>query len=99
MGFEADSFFVDEGNRPRIGQAFLIVDPGALAGREAYLERVETLIAAMTQDEGVRLPGARRDALAAKAVREGIEVPDALAGQLRTLAAATPPPQSPRAAG
>src|SRR4029450_9138275 len=26
MGFEADSFFVDEGNRPRIGQAFLIVD-------------------------------------------------------------------------
>ena len=28
MGFEASSFFVDEGNRPRIGQAFLVVDPG-----------------------------------------------------------------------
>jgi hypothetical protein len=31
-GFEASSFFVDEGNRPRIGQAFIVVDPGALAG-------------------------------------------------------------------
>ena len=88
MGFEADSFFVDEGNRPRIGQAFLVVDPGALAGRTTYLERVETLIAAMTQDEGVRLPGARRDALAARAAREGVEVPDAIAAQLRTLAGA-----------
>ena len=33
MGFEASSFFVDEGNRPRIGQAFLVIDPDALAGR------------------------------------------------------------------
>ena len=34
FGFEADSFFVDEGNRPRIGQAFLVIDPDALAGRD-----------------------------------------------------------------
>jgi (2R)-3-sulfolactate dehydrogenase (NADP+) len=86
MGFEADSFFVDEGNRPRIGQAFLVIDPDALAGRDTYLERVETLVAAMLADEGVRLPGARRDALAAKAAREGVAVPDPLATQLRTLA-------------
>jgi (2R)-3-sulfolactate dehydrogenase (NADP+) len=32
MGFEATSFFVDEGNRPRLGQAFLVIDPDALAG-------------------------------------------------------------------
>jgi (2R)-3-sulfolactate dehydrogenase (NADP+) len=32
FGFEASSFFVDEGNRPRIGQAFIVIDPGALAG-------------------------------------------------------------------
>ena len=67
MGFEASSFFVDEGNRPRLGQAFLVIDPTALAGRDAYLDRVETLIAAMLEDEGVRLPGSRRDALAARA--------------------------------
>lgn len=86
MGFEADSFFVEEGNRPRIGQAFLVVDPGALAGREVYFERIEALIAAMLADDGVRLPGARRAALAAIANERGIEVPAALAAQLMTLA-------------
>ncbi len=86
MGFEADTFFVEAGNRPRIGQAFLVIDPDALAGRSAYLERVETLIAAMLADGDVRLPGYRRNAMAAKAAAEGIELPDALAAQLRALA-------------
>jgi len=86
IGAEASSFFVDEGNRPRIGQAFLVIDPAALAGRDVYLERVETLIGMMLRDAGVRLPGARRTALAAKAVDEGIEIPQALAGQLESLA-------------
>ena len=86
IGAEASSFFVDEGNRPRIGQAFLVIDPAALAGRDVYVERVETLIGLMLQDAGVRLPGARRAALAAKAAAEGIEIPPALAGQLEALA-------------
>lgn len=87
IGLEASSFFVDEGNRPRLGQAFLVVDPGALAGRDVYFERVETLVAAMLDDDGVRLPGARRRALADRAAREGIEVPQALLDQLGALAA------------
>lgn len=86
MGFEADSFFVDEGNRPRIGQAFLVIDPSALAGTDTYLERVETLVSAMLADDGVRLPGARRAALAARAGRDGVEIPAALAEQLAQLA-------------
>ena len=86
QGFEASSFFVDEGNRPRIGQAFLVIDPDALAGRDVYFERVDTLIAAMLADDGVRLPGARRAALAATANERGIEVPAALAAQLMALA-------------
>ena len=86
QGFEASSFFVDEGNRPRIGQAFLVVDPDALAGRDVYFERVDTLIAAIERDEGVRLPGARRAALAARARANGIEISQALAEQLRALA-------------
>jgi len=82
IGFEASSLFVDEGNRPRLGQAFLVVDPGALAGGDIYFARVETLIAEILRDEGVRLPGARRDALAAKAERDGIEIPQAVADTL-----------------
>jgi (2R)-3-sulfolactate dehydrogenase (NADP+) len=88
FGFEADSFFVDEGNRPRIGQAFLAIDPDALAGRSAYFERIEALIAEMQKDAGVRLPGARRYALARAAAVAGVEIPSALAEQLQRLAAA-----------
>ena len=86
IGFEATSFFVEEGNRPRLGQAFLVVDPDALAGRDVYRERVETLIGAMLADGDVRLPGARRVALARKAGAEGVDIPQALADQLRALA-------------
>ena len=84
MGFEADSFFVDAGNRPRIGQSFIVIDPDALAGRDVFFERVETLIEAMLEDEGVRLPGARRHALAEAALRDGVEIP---ANVLASLAA------------
>ena len=78
FGFEASSFFVDAGNRPRIGQAFIVIDPGALAGAESYLARVEVLIDEMLKDEGVRLPGARREALRRHAEANGIEVSDAM---------------------
>jgi (2R)-3-sulfolactate dehydrogenase (NADP+) len=83
FGFEASSFFVDEGNRPRIGQAFIVVDPAALAGSDAYLDRVEVLVAEMLMDDGVRLPGARREALRRKAEAEGIEVSEAVLASLR----------------
>jgi (2R)-3-sulfolactate dehydrogenase (NADP+) len=41
-------------------------------------ERVEVLVAEMMSDDGVRLPGARREALRARALEEGIVVADAL---------------------
>jgi len=84
-GFEADSFFTEAGNRPRIGQAFMVIDPGALAGAEVFHERIETLVAAMLADEEVRLPGARRLALARRAREEGIEVSAALLEQLASI--------------
>jgi (2R)-3-sulfolactate dehydrogenase (NADP+) len=78
IGSEASSFFTDDGNRPRIGQAFLLIDPSALAGRDVYDERIETLIAEMLVDEGVRLAGERRLALERQARGEGIELPAGL---------------------
>jgi (2R)-3-sulfolactate dehydrogenase (NADP+) len=88
MGFEADTFFSEAGNRPKIGQAFLVIDPGALAGHDVFHERVETLVATMLRDPDVRLPGARRQSLAARAAREGVEVPQLLFDQIRQLAGA-----------
>ncbi|MDP9963508.1 (2R)-3-sulfolactate dehydrogenase (NADP+) [Variovorax paradoxus] len=83
FGFEASSFFEDAGNRPRIGQAFIVIDPGALAGSAGYLDRVEVLVAEMLRDDGVRLPGARREELRLRAEAGGIEVPEALLAQWR----------------
>jgi len=84
IGAEADSFFVEEGNRPRIGQAFIAIDPGALAGMEKYFERTEAIVSAMLADPEVRLPGSRRFASAA-AAKKGIEVPDELFQQIEKL--------------
>ncbi len=81
FGFENDSFF-EPGRPASIGHALLAIDPGALAGSSAYEERIETLIAAMLEDEGVRLPGERRHKLVAAARANGIEVSDALLRQL-----------------
>jgi (2R)-3-sulfolactate dehydrogenase (NADP+) len=87
-GFEADSFFEEEGNRPRLGQALLAVDPGALAGAQAFAARLEVFLAAMQGEPGVRLPGSRREALATRAVAEGLDIPEALHRRLQDLATA-----------
>ncbi|WP_096666805.1 Ldh family oxidoreductase [Polaromonas sp. AET17H-212] len=86
FGFEASSFFVDEGNAPRLGQAFVVINPGALAGQDVYCERMETLITEMLVDNGVRLAGARRIALEQQAGQSGLTIPDALDEQLHRLA-------------
>jgi (2R)-3-sulfolactate dehydrogenase (NADP+) len=84
IGPEADSFFAEQGNKPRIGQAFIAIDPGALAGPDRFFERVETVVAAMQSDAEVRLPGARRFA-SQKAAAGGIDIPDDLLAQIEKL--------------
>lgn len=86
FGYEADSFFVDAGNQPRLGQLFLAIDPGALAGSDVYFSRVAALVETMLQDEAVRLPGDRRRAKADTARSAGISIPDALYQQIEKLA-------------
>jgi (2R)-3-sulfolactate dehydrogenase (NADP+) len=84
IGPEADSFFSDEGNRPRVGQAFIAIDPAQLSGSEKFAERVEKVVATMLADPEVRLPGARRFAAEASS-RKGIDVPDELVSQIEKL--------------
>ncbi|OLL28787.1 sulfolactate dehydrogenase [Burkholderia sp. SRS-W-2-2016] len=83
FGYEAGSFLTEEGERSRIGHLFWTIDPGALAGDDAYLSRVDALIEMMLLDDDVRLPGDRRERLAAAADQEGVEIPDALIAQLQ----------------
>ena len=85
LSFENDSYF-EPGNKPRIGHAIVAIDPDALAGAGVYYDRLEALVSAMLADEGVRLPGARRQQAAAAAKAEGVEVSDAVLKELRQLA-------------
>jgi (2R)-3-sulfolactate dehydrogenase (NADP+) len=85
-GFESDSFFTEEGRPTRIGQAFLAIDPDALAGAQVYFERVETLVSAMLEDGDVRLPGARRVKQRERAGAEGVSIPADLHAKIAALA-------------
>jgi (2R)-3-sulfolactate dehydrogenase (NADP+) len=86
FSFENDSYF-EPGGKPRIGHAILAIDPEALAGSAAYFGRMEVMISRMLEEEGVRLPGARRQAAVAEARESGIEVPQALLEELQRLTA------------
>lgn len=86
FGFEADSFFSESGNRPGIGQAFVLIDPDALAGCDMYFARLEKLLGRMLEEDGVRLPGAQRAELRSRAQNDGVTITDALYAQLVELA-------------
>jgi (2R)-3-sulfolactate dehydrogenase (NADP+) len=85
FGFQASSFFTPEGDPPLIGQFLIAFDPAPMAG-QAVAERMETLMTAITDQPGTRLPGARRFELRAKAQVEGVDIPDALLDDLRRRA-------------
>jgi (2R)-3-sulfolactate dehydrogenase (NADP+) len=87
FSFENDSYF-EPGGKPRIGHVIMVIDPDALAGADSYFSRLEVMISRMLAEEGVRLPGARRQQAAARARADGIDISDALLGELRQLAGA-----------
>ena len=79
---QAASFGSNEGGPPDVGQLFIALAP-ELTGGARLGERVAELAAKITAQQGVRLPGDRRHAHRASAVRTGIEVPDELVTTLR----------------
>ncbi|MGZ8211192.1 MAG: Ldh family oxidoreductase, partial [Burkholderiales bacterium] len=87
---DVQSMHTDEGPPLALGQAFIGIDPGSLAGGDVYNQRVEALIDAMLEEPGVRLPGERRRECEERARREGIEIGEALLAELRALAGGMP---------
>ncbi len=87
FAFEAPSFFDEKGGPPSVGQLLIAFDPGALTGQNAYFSRIETLIAAVEAEEGVRLPGARRLARREITARDGLAIPARLIEEAKSLAA------------
>jgi (2R)-3-sulfolactate dehydrogenase (NADP+) len=77
FGYEASSFFDDQGGPPRVGQFLVGFGPGPLSGG-SYEQRIEALLAAVLDQPGTRLPGERRLTNRKHSDNEGIEIPDDL---------------------
>ncbi len=74
FAFEASPFMNAEGGPSATGQLIIAIDPAAMGGAW-FAERMTTLVAAIEDQPGSRLPGARRLQVRAKAEAEGIAIP------------------------
>jgi (2R)-3-sulfolactate dehydrogenase (NADP+) len=79
---EASSFLDAMGPPPGTGQLIIAIDASAFHNA---LPRFAAMAQMIEEQEGARLPGARRLAARAKAVVEGIPVSDALLAEIRAL--------------
>jgi len=77
LGTEASPFSGPKGGPPGTGQFFIGFDPGAFSG-DGFGAAMTRLTHAITEQEGARLPGARRAANRARIEREGVMVDAAL---------------------
>ena len=75
FSYEADSFFDLKGNRPRVGQVLITINPG-IAGEKTYARRMKAFLDVLAKDAGVRLPGSRRFKKRAIGFRDGLEIPN-----------------------
>lgn len=75
--FEVPAFTAQMNQPARLGQFYLAIDPKHFDNPNLS-SRLEALLAAMLSQEGVRLPGARREEARRTAEREGVTLEDEL---------------------
>ena len=86
FGFEASSFFTADGEPPGVGQFLIAIDPRVFSA-DAFAERLETLIGAILQQQGTRIPGTQRLARRAASASDGVAISAALYDELKSLSA------------
>ncbi|MFO7908280.1 MAG: Ldh family oxidoreductase [Pirellulaceae bacterium] len=84
-GHEASSFFSPEGRPPGVGQFLIAVDAAFFSG-QTFGPRLDSLLTAILDQEGVRLPGTRRLEARRQAAAHGLRIPDTLYQKLKMLA-------------
>ncbi|MGZ5921774.1 MAG: Ldh family oxidoreductase [Rhizomicrobium sp.] len=84
FGWEASGFMDTKGGPPRSGQFLIALDPAHFAGA-SFAARMTELVDAIASD-GARLPGDRRLASRARAVKDGLSIGDDLHAQIVSLA-------------
>jgi len=79
---EASSYFDAEGPPSMTGQFIIAMDPGAFA---SGVERFALLARAIEEQQGARLPGARRLMVRKRAQANGLAFSDALLAEIKAL--------------
>jgi (2R)-3-sulfolactate dehydrogenase (NADP+) len=82
FSYEADSFFDAKGNRPRIGQLILTIDP-RLAGPSVFSSRMSDFLRTLAEDSGTRLPGQRRFTQRTSSLKNGVIVSDVVVEEIQ----------------
>ena len=88
FGFEASSFLDDKGKPPNVGQ--LLICFNATQFNPDFKERVETLIAKISEEPNTRIPGMRRFINRKAALASGISYPKSLIEFIRILGGGDP---------
>ena len=78
FSFEAAERDNNDGGPPQGGEFMLAMDPNMFGNRDGWLDHCEKLFAKISDQEGTRLPGDRRQANRAKTASDGIELPQAV---------------------
>ena len=74
--FSAPVFKNNTGGQPKVGQFFIAIAAGDITpgGDSAYSQRLDSLLNALADEPGVRLPGARRHEFRQRAESDGVDV-------------------------
>ena len=83
--YEASMFATTEGGPPNVGQTIIAMAPAFFA--EGFVTHLESMLGELTEDNDVRVPGARRAELRQKHEENGVDVPDSLLAQIAELSA------------
>ncbi|MEO9875309.1 MAG: Ldh family oxidoreductase [Anderseniella sp.] len=90
FSFQASLFGNNEGGPCDVGQMFIALAPetftGIQSGPGPFAERLEIMLAALGEDDGVHLPGNSRHAHREQATAHGVTVPAELIARLRSYA-------------
>ena len=84
FGWEASSLFEGEGAPPDLGHFMIAIDPGAASDGQ-FAARMAAFAQAVADEPGTRAPGVSRLQNRARAARDGIDVPLALAKEIEAL--------------
>ena len=87
FGYEASSLFSDEGPSPNLGQTLIAIDPD-YGSQGNYLNRMACLLGEIEAADGARLPGVSRIERRARALTDGLTIPETLYTEISDLAGA-----------